>query len=346
MSSVCVSDLFDIHSDRLGLRWIGGQRGAKRLISAEEVNSDGRKVVGDDINTLESWGQFRSDGSPRRSLVGHLNLIHPSRIQVLGGSEIDYLEQLRPISREDAIRQLLAHRPECVIVAEDKAVPEQLLQACNGADTPLFRSPLSSDKLVDDLHYYLSNLLADVVTLHGVYMEVMSIGVLLTGESGVGKSELALELITRGHRLIADDAPEFSRIAPDIVNGTCPKALTDFLEVRGLGILNIRELFGAGALRNNKYLRLIIRLAKLDQAGLIELNRLEGSYHARNVLGLSFPEIILPVAAGRNLAVLVECAARNHILRMSGYNSVEAFMEQQRSLMSEAQDDPLDAAKH
>jgi len=174
------------------------------------------------------------------------------------------------------------------------------------------------------------------VTLHGVYLEVMSIGVLLTGESGVGKSELALELITRGHRLIADDAPEFSRIAPDIVNGTCPKGLLDFLEVRGLGILNVRELLGAGALRSNKYLRLIIRLERLEGEGLINLDRLEGSYSERRVLGLDFPEIVLPVTAGRNLAVLVECAARNHILRMSGYNSADDFMHRQRALLDKA----------
>ena len=161
------------------------------------------------------------------------------------------------------MRQLLSHEPRCVIVAEGQDIPEQLRAACEGSATPLLASPLPSNKLADDLHYYLSNLLAEAETLHGVYMEVMSIGVLLTGESGVGKSELAMELITRGHRLIADDAPEFSRIAPDIVNGTCPKALQDFLEVRGLGILNIRELFGAGALRSNKYLRLIIRLERL-----------------------------------------------------------------------------------
>jgi HPr kinase/phosphorylase len=265
--------------------------------------------------------------------VGHLNLIHPNQIQVLGCSELEYLAELREIFREDAIRQILGRAPNCILVAENQEPPQRLIELCEASAIPLLKSPLSSNQLVDDLHYFLSNLLAEVVTLHGVYMEVMSIGVLLTGASGVGKSELALELITRGHRLIADDAPEFSRLAPDILNGTCPKALADFLEVRGLGILNIRELFGAGALRGNKYLRLIIRLEQLEHDRLVTLNRLEGSYRTRTILGLDFPEIILPVAPGRNLAVLVECAARNHILRMCGYDSTQDFIARQRALI-------------
>ena len=337
MSSVTISDLFEIHSERLALKWVAGRAGGGRSIKSDEVHPETRrKIVGDHISALETRRDRSADLGSNKSLVGHLNLIHPNQIQVLGSSEIQYLSGLRAISREDAIRQLLSHEPHCIVVADDQLVPEQLGTACEESSTPLFTSTLASNKLSDDLHYYLSNLLAEVVTLHGVYLEVMSIGVLLTGESGVGKSELALELITRGHRLIADDAPEFSRIAPDIVNGTCPKGLLDFLEVRGLGILNVRELLGAGALRSNKYLRLIIRLERLEGEGLINLDRLEGSYSARRVLGLDFPEIVLPVTAGRNLAVLVECAARNHILRMSGYNSADDFMHRQRALLDKA----------
>lgn len=338
MATIAIDELFAIHAERLQLAWVGGRAGGTRKIVAGLVHADGRKVIGDDITTIETRRGVAPRGSPprgspKKSLVGHLNLIHPNEIQVLGDSEIQYLTGLRDISREDALRQLLSHEPRCVIVAEGQDIPEQLRAACEGSATPLLASPLPSNKLADDLHYYLSNLLAEAETLHGVYMEVMSIGVLLTGESGVGKSELAMELITRGHRLIADDAPEFSRIAPDIVNGTCPKALQDFLEVRGLGILNIRELFGAGALRSNKYLRLIIRLERLDRPGLVDIDRLGGTYRTRRVLGLDIPDILLPVAPGRNLAVLVECAARNHILRMSGYNSADDFMQRQRAML-------------
>jgi len=338
MASVTISELFKIHAERLSLTWVAGQEGGFRIIFSEEFHGDSRLIIGDDINTLETRQDANVLTSPKKSLIGHLNLIHPNLIQVFGATEVQYLVELRTISRQDAIRQLLSHAPDCIIVADGQVVPKELTEACNRSKTPLLISPFSSNQLTEDLHYYLSNLLAEVVTLHGVYLEVMSIGVLLTGDSGVGKSELALELITRGQRLIADDAPEFSRIAPDIVNGTCPAALQDFLEVRGLGVLNIRELFGASALRSNKYLRLMIRLEKLEQDRLISLDRLEGAYRTRRVLGLDFPEIILPVAPGRNLAVLVECAARNHILRMSGYNSAEDFMEHQRRMILQEAD--------
>ena len=189
MAAVTVNELFKIHAERLKLSWIAGRTGGIRNITSAEVHTETRKIVGDDLSTLETWWNASGeDLMPRKSLVGHLNLIHPNQIQVLGYFEVEYLAGLREISREDAIRQLLSHDPDCLIVAEAQKVPEELRQACEMEGTPLFSSSLSSNQLVDDLHYYLSNLLAEVVTLHGVYMEIMSIGVLLTGESGVGKS--------------------------------------------------------------------------------------------------------------------------------------------------------------
>lgn len=334
MTSITVQDLYDIHAERLALRWVAGRRGGERPINSEGVQPKSSKLFGDDINTLESRRDAVIEIAPSKSLVGHLNLIHPNQVQILGYSELQYLTGLRAISRQDAFRQMFSHDPACIIVAEDQGVPDDLRQLCDASGIPLLATHLSSNKLADALHYYLTNLLAETVTLHGVFMEVMAIGVLLTGPSGVGKSELAMELITRGHRLVADDAPQFSRIAPDIINGTCPKPLQDFLEVRGLGIINVRELFGDSAIKSNKYLRLIVRLEPLGHEGLRDLDRLEGTYRSREVLDMYVPEITLPVAPGRNLAVLVECAARNHILRMSGYNSSEDFMERQRRLIA------------
>ncbi len=333
MKSITVNELFDIHAEQLDLTWVAGHAGGKRSISSEGLHTEASRVLGDDIVTLDARVEGGYAETSNKSLVGHLNLIHPNQVQVLGHTEVQYLKRLRDISRQDAIRQTLAHEPDCIIIAEGQSVLEELRVACDESMIPLFCSRMSSAKLTDDLHYYLSNLLAKVVTLHGVYMEVITIGVLLTGDSGVGKSELALELITRGHRLVADDAPEFSLIAPDTINGTCPKALTDFLEVRGLGLINVRELFGAGAVKSHKFLRLIVRLERLDQGGLAHINRLEGSYRPKKILGLEVPEITLPVAPGRNLSVLVECAARNHILRMSGYNASQDFMDRQRKLI-------------
>jgi len=165
-------------------------------------------------------------------------------------------------------------------------------------------------------------------------MEVMGTGVLITGESSIGKSELALELLTRGHRLIADDAPEFTRIAPDTLNGTCPDMLRDFLEVRGLGILDVRAMFGASAIKENRNLRLIIVLQDIEEA--VKIDRLHGSRRLRTIQGVDVPEVTLPVGPGRNLAVLLEAAVRNHILIANGYDASDAFIERQKRRLEQA----------
>lgn len=173
------------------------------------------------------------------------------------------------------------------------------------------------------------------MVVHGVFLEVHGMGVLLTGESGVGKSELALELLTRGHRLIADDAAEFSRVGPDIVRGRCPEALRDFLEVRGLGILNVRAMYGDSAIKLSKDLRLVIHLQRLASQDLQQLDRLQGIYRTHSILDIEVPEVTLPVAPGRNLAVLVEAAVRDHILLRKGYNASEALIKRQRELIQQ-----------
>ncbi len=334
MRSLTVRELHNLHAARLGLGWVAGHHGGDRTITSEGVRAAKvRPYADDDLMQASRSLPEAIEISPSKSLVGHLNLIHPNRVQILGLSEIRYLDNLRDISRQDAMRQLYANEPDCIIVAEGQPVPENLRVCCDQYAIPLFVSELSSDRIIDALHYHLTNVLSEVVTLHGVFMEVTAVGVLLTGPSGVGKSELALELITRGHRLVADDAPEFSRIAPDIINGRCPRSLSDFLEVRGIGIINVRQLFGDSAIKSNKYLRFIIRLQPMDTEHLRELDRLSGSHSTRRILDIDIPEITIPVGPGRNLAVLVECAVRNHILRMSGYDSSEAFSARQRDLM-------------
>lgn len=318
-NQLSTEDLFNVHRDKLKLEWVAGQQGAKQaLIRNEELSSSGI--------------------SSNFSLVGHLNLIHPHQVQVIGKTEIKYLEGLRDISMQDSITQLFNSNPVCIIVADDCNVPDLVKQKSNEYNVPLFSSPKNSSRLANVLHYFLTNLFADMLTLHGVYMEVMAIGVLITGPSGIGKSELALELISRGHRLIADDAPLFSKIAPDIVNGTCPKTLQDFLEVRGLGIINVREIFGDSAIKKNKYLKLIVQLQQMDASDLLSVDRLEGSYDTQSILDMDVPQITLPVAPGRNLAILLECAARNHILRDSGYNASEVFARRQKRLMESGEE--------
>lgn len=175
-----------------------------------------------------------------------------------------------------------------------------------------------------------SNLKGNKKTLHGVFMEVIGIGVLISGQSGLGKSELALDLVSRGHGLIADDAPEFTRIAPETINGTCPKLLQNFLEVRGLGVLNIREMYGESAIKTNKHLELIIELLPPEMNIVESERRIRPSESKTNVLEVGIPTISLVVAPSRNLAVLVEAAVRNHLLAKSGYSASKDFTERQK----------------
>ena len=314
-NQLSVEELFNIHRDKLELEWIAGQEGKKRTFACEEE-------------------QNNQEASNSVSLIGHLNLIHPHQIQIISKVEIEYLEGLSDVSMQDAISQLFNSKPVCVIVTDGCNVPARLKQKSNENNIALFSSKKNSSKLADILHYFLTGLFAERLTMHGVYMEVMTIGVLITGPSGIGKSELALELISRGHRLIADDAPLFSKIAPDIITGTCPRTLQDFLEVRGLGIINVRELFGDCAIKKNKYLKLIVELEPMNTKDLLNLDRLEGSYKTRSILDMDISQITLPVAPGRNLAVMLECAARNHILRDGGYNAPEIFAKRQLKLMN------------
>ena len=204
--------------------------------------------------------------------------------------------------------------------------------------TPLLYSNRASNELTELLQYHLGRLLGDSKILHGVFMEVMGIGVLLTGPSGIGKSELALELISRGHRLIADDAPEFRRSAPDTIHGRSPALLKDFLEVRGLGILNIRAMFGDSSIVEKKRLRLIVHIDTLldnskSNNKLWEIDRIGGSQRNKSILDVDIPEVQIPVAPGRNIAVVIEAAVRNHVLYLNGYNAADDFIKRQQKLI-------------
>jgi HPr kinase/phosphorylase len=306
------NDLFDAQQDALRLHWLAGKSGQDRLLEP-------------------ATARF-----PGMALVGYLNFVHPNRVQVLGSAEVEYLRRLPDAEHTQAIQNLFTcATTTMVVVANDETADADLIQAADAADLPLLTSQLPGPKVIDHLQHYLTRSLAARTTLHGVYLEVMGLGVFLTGESGIGKSELALELLSRGHRLIADDAVEFSRTAPTVLIGRCPHLLRDFLEVRGLGILNVRAMFGDTAVRPEKTLRLIVRLEQLTADRMSKVDRLQAEQITRNILDVDIPEVVLYVAPGRNLAVLVEAATRNHILRMRGVNPLEELMERQHVLMSQ-----------
>ncbi len=172
-------------------------------------------------------------------------------------------------------------------------------------------------------------------TMHGVFMDIFGIGVLLTGASGIGKSELALGLINMGHRLVADDAVHFQRMAHESITGSCPALLQDFLEVRGLGILNIRVMYGDKAIKENKRLQLIVNIVAFNAEDLLAIDRLHGMYRSQNILGTKISEVTIPVAPGRNMAALVEGAVRNQVLKLTGYNASDEFIKRQSQLLSE-----------
>ncbi len=307
--SLTASTLYDELQERLGLHWIvGSGKGKKRAVSDHDVTA-------------------------RPSLAGYLNLIHPNKVQVLGDAELSYLERLGEAQRAETLEAVFEDGPLVLVVGDGLEAPSDLVERSARDDVPILASEMPSWELVNLLQYHVSKRLARRTSLHGVFMEVFTIGVLLTGNSGCGKSELALELLNRGHRLIADDAPEFTQISPEIIDGTCPEALQDCLEVRGLGVLNVRRMFGDAAIKLNKFLRLIINL-EIPQEGKLEMiDRLHGDTGEVPVLDLRIPSITLPVLAGRNLAVITEAAVRDFMLKMKGYDAAHAFVERHSRIL-------------
>jgi HPr kinase/phosphorylase len=306
-----VAQLFERNRSRLQLSWVCGT--LNRIVS----------VTRDDVSPAD--------------LVGHLNLIHPDRLQVLGSPEITWTTQHSAEKMRHHVEEIIAARPPALIVADGCEVIDLIRDACEASDTPLFTTPQSSAAVIDALRLYVSRYLAETITLHGVFMDVLGMGVLITGDSGVGKSELGLELISRGHGLVADDVVEVSRVATDALEGRCPELLKDFLEVRGLGLLNIRTVFGETACRRKMKLKLIVHLQR-PHPGVPEMARLPLDAHTETILGVPIRKVVLPVAAGRNLAVLLEAAVRATILYLRGIDSMQEFLDRQQQALENGDD--------
>lgn len=270
------------------------------------------------------------------TLIGHLNLIHNNIIQVIGKTECDYLNSLDDDFRNSTLKQLFSRKTVAVILSDGLPVPDLLSDFANKYNVPVLSCRADSNEVVDTARYYLNKLFSNKEIVHGVFLEVLGTGVLITGESSIGKSELALELISRGHRLVADDAPEFTKTGPDVLDGRSPSMLQGFMEVRGLGVLNIREMYGDNAIKINKYLKLIIHMQQMNEGNHSDFNRLHGHTQVRKVLEVDIPVTVIPVAPGRNLAVIVEAAVRNHILRRHGYDASQQLIElQQKAILNQ-----------
>lgn len=315
VKALTAQGLFDALGERLELKWAAAMDGGSREV----------KLIA---------GRLGGFGS---ATVGFLNLIRTNQIQVLGTAELAYIEELSAPVRDETLRRLCGDAVIAIVVGDDRPASSALLDAAAQNQVPLWLSPATGEQIVENMQLFLADNDSQRETLHGVFMEVMGIGVLLSGSSGVGKSELALELITRGHRLIADDAPEFTRVMPNGIRGACPKPLQDFLEVRGLGILDIRAMFGDNAIKHSESLQLTVRLKRMVENEVSKMDRLQGDTRMVKVLGVDVPEITVPVLMGGHLAVVVEGAVRNHLLLKTGYNASEEFISRQKRIMTQGE---------
>lgn len=268
----------------------------------------------------------------RDTIVGPMTYIHPNRIQLIGQAEQAYLDAPER-DRALALEKLFQDFTWAVVLVDGVQPMQDMCEKAEQTKRTLFSTPLADRFVLENLQHFAALHLSEKITLHGVFLEVLGMGVLITGDPAVGKSELALELISRGSRLIADDVPEFSCIAPDVISGQCPEILSDFLEVRGLGVLNIRAMFGDNAIKKQKYLRLIVHLKAMSEQQISTMPRLPSDQEVRDILSVPIPSVTIPVAPGRNLAILVEAAVRNHLLKRNGYDATQAFIERQQNLL-------------
>ncbi len=306
-----VQRLFEDRRDKLALTWLAGHNGASRVLPADALNRPG---VG---------------------LVGHLNLIHPILIQALGTSDIEYLDHLDETQLAASLDALCTNETLAIFLCDGADAPKYLIEAADKYSVPLFLSLKMSRVFVNLLRPYLQRELSEVTTSHGVFLDVLGFGTLITGDSQIGKSELALELISRGAGLVADDVVELYQVGPETIQGRCPPLLRDFLEVRGIGVLNIKTIFGETAVRPRKTLRLIVHLERPTKEYFQGLDRLQTKSSTTTILGVEIPTVTLAVVAGRNLSVLAEAAVRHYILQTRGYDSTKDFLDRHEAAMRE-----------
>ena len=312
-----IGEAFDSFSQELQLTWVAGHDARHRLVTRDLAPGK------------------------RPRLLGPLNFNSPNRIQLLGAAELRLIGD-QSFLEENRFEYSLSSTCDMIVFSNNLEPPQSLIELAERDKIALMVSPIDYSPLHSKMRFLFTQLLAEREIIHGVMMDVHGTGVLITGDASVGKSELALELITRGHILVADDAPEFSRIAPGTIECQCPALLQDFLEVRGLGILNIALMYGDAHTRSRKILRFIVHLKPVSgedfnkDLAAIAGDRISEPSGTREVLGVSVPKRTIPVAPGRNIAVLVEAAVRDQILRAGGYSATSDLVEKQAKALADA----------
>jgi HPr kinase/phosphorylase len=311
-TSMSAEALFEAHREALRWEWIAGHAHPERRFDENAIR----------------------DARSAADLVGYLNYIHPYRVQIVGRREVAYLTEAGADDTERRISRIVTLEPPVLIVADQQTAPDRLVAMCDRAEIPLFVTQESAGHVIDVVRGYLGRHFADRTTRHGVFMDILGLGVLLTGESGLGKSELGLELVSRGHGLVADDAVDIYRTSQTTLEGRCPELLQNLLEVRGIGLLDIKAIFGETAVRRKMKLQLIVHLVHKSTMER-EFERLPYEPLYEEVLDIPVRKVVIAVDAGRNLAVLVEAAVRNTVLQLRGIDTYQEFIARHQKAMDE-----------
>ncbi len=262
---------------------------------------------------------------PGLRLAGFFNYFDTRRVMLVGLTEYEYLRTFSPEERMEKVRKLFdCGEIPCIVFTRDLPIPSEFLDCARDTGTPIFRTGKLTTQIMADLCAYLSRLLAPATTVHGGLLDVFGVGILLTGASGVGKSENAMELIKRGHRLVADDSVVIKRVGNDLI-GTAPERIRYFMELRGIGIINVKNMYGSGSILNEKEIELVMELEPWRKDK--EYDRIGGENATEEILGVQVPKLVIPVSPGRNLAILIEVAARNYRLKSMGYDAAQELIQ-------------------
>jgi HPr kinase/phosphorylase len=302
MTSIKIARLLDESANELRLELVAGKAGLTRTIDSSRIQK------------------------PGLALTGFTEHLHPKRVQVFGNTEVSYLRTLPDARQREVLRKLFSSDLACVVVTKNLELPPALVEACEEAGLALMKTPMMSSAFIQQVQGFLDEALTTSESIHGVLMDVFGVGILLLGKSGIGKSEIALDLVMRGHRLVADDIVEVTRRKASVVYGAGNSIIKHHMEIRGLGIINIKDLFGVASVRDRKRIERIIELVEWDPHQ--EYDRLGVDEATFRLAGVEVPLSVVPVRPGRNMTTIIEVAARNHLLRLQGHHSAREFADQ------------------
>ncbi len=301
MDATRVGALLDDRKFDLRLSLVAGRKGLSRKISSSRIQK------------------------PGLVLAGYTEYLHKERLQVFGNTEMSYFATLPKERAGDVLRAFFSQDVACLVVTKGLPVPPEFTAAAEEWNVPILHTSHLSSTFIESVQNYLEDILAAQTSMHGVLLDVFGVGILLLGKSGIGKSEIALDLIMRGHRLVADDIVDVKRVAPESVYGAGSEIIKHHMEIRGLGIINIKDLFGVAAIRERKKIEIVLELVEWDPN--VEYDRLGVEEKKFRILDVEVPMLIVPVRPGRNMTTIVEVAARNHLLKLQGHHSAREFQE-------------------